>query len=186
MDDKQILDLYWARAENAISETADKYGKYCHFIAYSILRNEEDSEECVSDTYMKAWGSIPPQRPEKLSAFLGKITRNLSLDRLRRHTARKRGCGQAALVLEELQECVPAADNVEQIVDDLALTEALDRFLASLPADTRKVFMRRYWYLCSVKEIAADFGISESKVKMLLLRSRNKLKGLLEREGIEL
>ena len=186
MDDKQILDLYWARAENAISETADKYGKYCHFIAYSILRNEEDSEECVSDTYMKAWGSTPPQRPQKLSAFLGKITRNLSLDRLRRHTARKRGCGQAALVLEELQECVPAADNVEQIVDDLALTEALDRFLASLPADTRKVFMRRYWYLCSVKEIAADFGISESKVKMLLLRSRNKLKGLLEREGIEL
>lgn len=184
MDDKQILDLYWARSERAISETADKYGKYCHYIAYSILHNAEDSEECVNETYLKAWGSIPPGRPNRLSTFLGKITRNLSLNRYKQYTAEKRGGGQVALALDELQECVPSADRVEQIVDDLALAEILNRFLASLSVETRKIFMRRYWYLSSVKEIASDFSVSESKVKMALMRSRNELRNLLEREGI--
>ena len=186
MDDKQIVELYWARSENAITKTAEKYGKYCHYIAFHILHNEEDSEECVNDTYLKAWDAIPPQRPSKLSTFLGKITRNLSLDRYRQFTAEKRGCGQATLVLEELEECVPAADNVEQVVDDMVLTDILNNFLGSQPAETRKIFMRRYWYLCSIKEIAADFRMSESKVKMTLLRSRNELKTLLEKEGVVL
>lgn len=186
MDDKQILDLYWARSENAISETASKYGRYCHYIAHNILHNDEDSEECVNDTYLKAWETIPPKRPEQLATFLGKITRNLSLDRYRHSTTKKRGCGQVSLVLDELQECVPAAGSVEQVIDDLVLQETLNRFLSYLPTETRKIFMRRYWYLCSIKEIAADFGISESKTKMLLLRSRNQLKKLLEKEGIAL
>ena len=186
MDDKQILDLYWARSESAISETTKKYGKYCHFIAYNILRNAEDSEECVSETWLKAWNSIPPHRPERLSAFLGKITRNLSLSRYQHCTARKRGRGQTVLALEELQDCIPAADSVEQIVDGLVLTDILNRFLASLKSETRKILMQRYWYLCSVREIAADLHVSESKVKMTLFRTRNELRTLLEKEGIVL
>lgn len=186
MEDKRILDLYWARSERAISETADKYGRYCHFIAYGILQNAEDSEECVNETWLKAWGLMPPKRPDRLSTFLGKITRNLSLNRYKQYTAEKRGGGQTALALDELQECIPASDRVERIVDDLVLTEVLNRFLASLPVERRKIFMRRYWYLSSVKEIAEDFGIGESKVKMALLRSRNELKNLMEKEGIAL
>lgn len=186
MRDGEILDLYWARSERAISETAAKYERYCHSIAYNILRSTEDSEECVNETWFRAWGSMPPKRPDRLSAFLGKITRNLSLNRYRRYTAEKRGGGQVVLALEELQECVPAVGRVEQIVDDMALEEALNRFLASLSTQTRKIFMRRYWYLSSVKEIASDFGVGESKVKMTLLRSRNELKTFLEKEGIVL
>ena len=186
MDDKQILDLYWARSENAIQETADKYGRYCHFIAFHILNYVEDSEECVNDTYLRAWKTIPPKRPERLSVFLGKLTRNLSLDRYRRNTAAKRGFGQVALALEELKQCVPAPNSVEQVIDNLTLQEILNRFLGALPAKTRKIFMRRYWYFCSVKEIAEDLNVSESRVKMTLMRARKELRTLLEEEGIML
>ena len=184
MEDNQIVDLYWARSENAISETAEKYGKYCHYIAYNILHSEEDSEECVNDTYLNAWSAMPDRRPNRLSAFLGTITRNLALKRWERYNAEKRGSGQTMLALDELQECVPATDNEDQIVDDLVLTEVFNRFLASLPKEKRKIFMRRYWYLSSVSEIARDYSISESKVKMSLLRTRNKLKLILEKESI--
>lgn len=186
MDDNEILDLYWERSENAISETANKYGKYCHYIAYNILRNNEDSEECVNDTYLKAWEIMPPNRPNRLSTFIGKITRNLALNKYKHYTAQKRGSGQISLALDELQECLPTNNGMEQVIDNLALTDILNRFLASLPGETRKVFMRRYWYLSSVKDIADDFGISESKTKMLLLRARKKLKKILEKEGITL
>lgn len=186
MDDQQIIDLYWARSENAITETAHKYGPYCHSIAYHILYSKEDSEECVNDTYWKAWGAMPPQRPNQLRTFLGKITRNLSLNRWEKHTAEKRGAGQVPLALDELAECVPAPDSVERTVDDLALTELLNDFLSGLPVQTRRIFMRRYWYLCSVKEIAADCAVSESKVKTTLFRTRNKLKQHLEKEGVAL
>lgn len=184
MEDSHIIDLYLGRSEHAIAETAGKYGRYCHYIAYHILHNTEDSEECVNDTYLKAWGAIPPRRPNKLSAFLGKITRNLSLDKYKRYTAAKRGFGQVSLALEELEECLPASDQVGQAVDDTVLTELLNRFLAGLSPEARKLFLRRYWYLGSVKEIASDCAISESKVKMSLLRSRNELKYMLEKEGI--
>lgn len=186
MDDNQILDLYWARSESAISETSKKYGKYCHFVSYNILHNPQDSEECVNETWLKAWNSMPPHRPQRLSAFLGKITRNLSLNRYQRYNTEKRGRNRITLALEELQDCVPAAGSVEQVVDDLALADILNRFLASLGTEARKIFMRRYWYLCSVKEIAAGLRISESKVKMSLFRSRNELRTLLEKEGIVL
>ena len=186
VEDKQIIDLYWARAETAISETAKKYGRYCHSIAFNILHSHEDSEECVNDTFFNAWRAIPPQRPSKFAAFLGTITRHLSLNRWEQYNAEKRGCGQVPLVLEELSDCIPASENVEQVVDDLALTELLNRFLGTLSTDSRKIFMRRYWYMNTIKEIAKGYSMSESKVKMSLLRSRNELKQLLEKEGFDL
>jgi RNA polymerase sigma-70 factor (ECF subfamily) len=186
MEDNQIIRLYFARSEEAIRQTAAKYGNYCHTIAYHILHNLEDSEECVNDTYWKAWGIIPPRRPKRLAAFLGKITRNLSLDRYRRYTAEKRGSGEMAVALEELGECVSSMENLDAHADEMVLTEILNRFLESLSAEQRRIFMRRYWYVSSVKEIAEDYGITESKVKMSLLRSRNQLKAALEKEGITL
>lgn len=186
MDDRQIIDLYWERSEAAISETASKYGRYCYTIAFNILHSNEDSEECVNDTYMKAWCAMPPQHPNRLSTFLGKIARNLSLNRYEKFNAEKRGFGQVPLALDELQEAVPAAGSVAQVVEDAALAEIFNCFLAALPTDTRKIFMRRYWYLSSIKEIAADYGYSESKTKMTLLRARNALKQVLEKEDIVL
>ena len=186
MEDKEILALYRARAEDAIAETAKKYGRYCHTIAYNILHSDEDSEECVNDTYLRAWAAIPPQWPERLATFLGKITRNLALDRWKLVAAEKRGMGQVVLALDELEECVPAADDTAQIADDLALTAALERFLGGLSVEARRIFLRRYWYLSPIKTIAVDFGIGESKVKMVLLRARNELKQCLEKEGINL
>lgn len=186
MDDSRIIELYWLRSESAIAETANKYGSYCRYIAYNILRSHEDSEECVSDTYLRAWNAMPPQRPNKLSAFLGKITRNLSLNRLEKQNAKKRGEGQTDLVIEELSECVPSPVSIEKAVDDILLTEILNGFLEGLAEDKRKIFMRRYWYLCSVKEIAADFNMSESNVKVTLFRLRGELKQILEKEGIVL
>ena len=186
MDDRQIIELYNERSETAISETADKYGKYCYYIAYHILYNEQDSEECVNDTYLKTWQAIPPQCPNKLSAFLGRITRNLALNRYRYYIKEKRGYGQTSLVLDELQECVPAGNSTEQAIDEKLLVEVLNRFLYELPIEKRMMFLRRYWYLSSIKEIAEDYEISEGKVKMTLLRIRNKLKQTLEKEGIVL
>lgn len=184
MDDRQIIELYWARSEKAITETAHKYSRYCHYIAYNILHSNEDSEECVNDTYLKAWDNMPPNRPNKLSAFLGKITRNLALHTYEKSHSQKRGAGQIPLVLEELNDCIPSQNNVEQAIDDMMLAETIDSFLAGLPTDTRKIFVQRYWYLMPVKDIAADFQITESKVKVTLFRTRNKLKQFLEKGGI--
>ena len=185
MEDTQIVDLYWARSETAITETADKYGRYCYSIAYGVLHDDGDSEECVNDTWMSAWGAMPDQRPAKLSPFLGRITRNLSLKRWERNSAKKRGAGQVPLALDELSDCIPTDGDAERIADDITLTDALNRFLASLDSDKRKIFMRRYWYFSPVAEIAADFGVSESRVKMTLLRCRKELKKHLEKEGVE-
>lgn len=184
MEDQQIIELYNERSETAISETAKKYGKYCYTIAYHILYNEQDSEECVNDTYLRTWEAIPPQYPNKLSAFLGKITRNLALNRYRYYSRQKRGDGQVALALEELQECIPDSNSVEQELEEEYLIEMLNRFLYDLPREKRMIFLRRYWYLSSIQEIAVDYEMSESKVKMTLLRVRNKLKQVLEKEGI--
>lgn len=186
MDDMQIIELFKERSETAISETAAKYGKYCYSIAYNILYNVEDSEECVNDTYLKAWESIPPHFPEKLLAFLGKITRNLALDRYRYYTRDKRFAGQAVLAIDEIGECVPACDDTEKAVTDKVLVDVLNDFLAGLPAEKRQMFMRRYWYFSTIKDIAKDYGVSESKVKMTLLRLRERLKAILEKEGIVL
>ena len=186
MDDKQLIDLYWARSESAIAETDKKYGKLCHRIAYNILTNLQDSEECVSDTYLKAWNAIPPKRPAKLSAFLGKITRNFALNRYEKYTAEKRGGGEVPIALDELAECIPDPHSVEQMVDNRILVDKLNVFLGTLPAEARRIFMRRYWEVCSIPEIAEIYGISESKVKVSLFRTRGKLKTFLEKEGIAL
>ena len=181
MDDEKIIDLYWQRSESAIEFTVEKYGKYAYSIAYRILGNKEDGDECVNDAYIKVWNSIPPQRPGSLSAFLGAVTRNLSLDRYRANHAAKRGGGQAGIALDELALAVPENCGLDE---GLALTEALNRFLAELSPQTRKVFMRRYWYFDSVKEIAQRYGLSEGGVKMQLTRTRHALKKYLEREGV--
>lgn len=186
MEDRQIIELFWTRSENAIAETAKKYEKYCYYIAFNILHNREDSEECVNDTYLKAWEIIPPQRPEKLSAFLGKITRNLSINRFKHRTAKKRGEGQYVMALEELQECIPAVASVEQAMEDNMLVELFNRFLEGLSLEKRRIFMRRYWYFSQVRDIASEYGMSESKVKMSLMRTRKALKDFLEKEGVVL
>ena len=186
MKDSQIVQMYFDRNEDALSQTAVKYGQYCHTIAYSILHDFEDSEECVNDTYLKAWHTIPPQKPQKLAPFLGKITRNLSIDVYRRYTREKRGGGEMELALDELGDCVAAHGSMNGLVDEMALVDILNAFLASLSSQHRKIFMRRYWYVSSVKEIADEYSMTESKVKMSLLRSRNLLKAALEKEGITL
>ena len=186
MEDKDIIWLYLERSEEAISETARKFGGLLSRIAFGILRSREDAEECVNDTYMKAWNSIPPSEPQRLSAFLGRITRNLSLNRYSQLTAQKRGGGSKDVTLEELEECVPAAGDLQRQVEDAELAELINGFLDKLNRESRIIFMRRYWYFCTVSEIAADMHVGDSKVKMSLLRTRKKLKQFLEKQGVAL
>lgn len=186
MEDKDIIRLYLERSEEAINQTALKYSALLSRIAFGILRSREDAEECVSDTYMRAWNSIPPSQPKRLSAFLGKITRNLSLNRYSQLTAQKRGGGSKELALEELEECIPAAGDVQREVEDTELAELINSFLDRLSRENRIIFMRRYWYFCTISEIAEDMHASESKVKMSLSRTRKKLKQYLEKKGAAL
>lgn len=183
MEDSKIVELYWQRQESAISATAVKYGKYCHTIAYNILYNQEDAEESVSDTYLAAWKNMPPHRPSILSAFLGKLTRRISLNKWRRTTTKKRGGGEMPLALEELSECIPSGESVEGYIEGKELARTLNTFMGSLPDTERDVFISRYWFLASVKEISEKFGFSESKVKSMLLRTREKLRKILAQEG---
>lgn len=182
MEDGQIVNLYWERSENAIAETSKKYGKYCYSIAYHILGSAEDAEESVNDTYLAAWRHIPPHRPSVLSAFLGKVTRRIAIDRWRRRTAGKRGGGEMTLVLDELSDCIPTAHSVEHEVEAAELSRLIDDFVMSLPKAERQVFLCRYWYFDSIEEIARRFGFSKSKVKMMLHRQRKRLLNCLERE----
>lgn len=184
MDDNQILDLYWDRSESAISETAVKYGGYCYSIAYNILTNREDAEEQVNDTYLTAWNSIPPRRPAIFGAFLGKVTRHLSIDHWRISSAQKRGGGQFELALDELEECVADSQTVEGAYNRKELRRSLNSFLEGLSETERRVFLCRYWYMDSVAQVAQMFGFSESKVKSMLHRIRGKLRKKLEEEGL--
>ena len=181
MEDEKIVEMYWARSEDAIKETEAKYGSYCRRIAMNILSNELDAEECVNDTYLKAWEAIPPARPERLSSFLGRITRNIALNRYARDRAQKRS-PKAETVYEEISELIP--DGSESPADESALRDAINAFLSSLSPKNRIIFVQRYWYLCSVKEIAKNRAISESDVKVSLLRTRRKFKEYLMKEGI--
>jgi RNA polymerase sigma-70 factor (ECF subfamily) len=186
MEDQEIIGLFWRRSENAIVETDRKYGKLCFQTAFRILGSREDSEECVSDTYLRAWEAIPPQKPDVLPAFLCRITRNLALNRYEKLNSAKRGRGVVPVALEELSECIPDPNTVEREVDNRMLGLLLNQFLASLPMEARKVFLLRYWELVSVREIAKRLGISESKVKVSLYRTRGKLRKFLEQEEIAL
>ena len=181
MEDKQIVDLYWERSESAIAETEKKYGRYCHYIAYQILENDEDAKEIVNDTYLKTWQTIPPKRPASLKPYVGMISRQLALNAYEEQHTQKRG--QITLVLDELAECLPGEDEDWNAVSGVALHDSLNAFLQRLPNKTRNVFIRRYWYTSSIAEIAKEYSMRESAVAMLLLRTRNKLKTHLQKEG---
>ncbi|MDO5401387.1 MAG: sigma-70 family RNA polymerase sigma factor [Eubacteriales bacterium] len=184
MEDNAIVDLYWDRSEEAISQSAVKYGGYCYSIAYNILTSNEDAEESVSDTWLAAWNAMPPRRPSVLATFLGKLTRHLSIDRWRERHAAKRGGGEMVLALEELAGCVSGSGTPEDALRQKELRRCLNRFLAALPDAERQVFLGRYWYLDSVSQVAEHMDFSESKVKSMLLRIRGRLRAELEKEGL--
>ena len=184
MEDGQIIDLFWARSERAIAEADARHGKYCRAIAFNILRSPEDAEECVNDTWLNAWEAMPPRRPGCLAAFLGKITRNLALNRYKLLRADKRGGGQAALALDELGNWAAPRTEAEDVENRELIVSVLDRFLTALSKRDRMVFVRRYWYFSPVAEIAGEYHLSQSNVKMILARSRDKLRQALEQEGV--
>ncbi len=186
MEDCLIVELFWRRSESALSEAAEKYGAYCSSIARNILHSREDSEECVNDTYIKAWNSIPPQRPRHLGAYLGAITRNLALNRRRLNSAAKRGGGSVDAALDELSECVPSGQTTEKATDDAELGRLINKFVSEMKKEARIIFLKRYWYLCGISEISKSMGVSESRVKSALSRQRAKLRKFLEEEGVEL
>ncbi len=183
MEDHEIIELYWQRDDRAIKESDAKYGRLCRSIALRLLDSFEDSEECVSDTWMRAWNTIPPQRPDILRAFFAKITRNLALDRYRGSAAQKRGGGEVSLALDELRECVSGGD-LETELERKELAAAVNGFLRSLEEKERQLFLRRYWLGESVTVIAKKSGMSANAVSLRLMRLRTRLKEYLEREEI--
>lgn len=181
MEDERIVQLYWDRDQSAIRESDQKYGKYCFTVANRILDSREDSYECVNDTWHNAWRAIPPEKPAKLKPFFSRITRNLALDRYAYHNTQKRNT-RLETAMDEYWQCVP---NGELPLDDkLVLKDLLNRFLASLDKQTRIIFLQRYWYVCTTREIARNVGLSESNVNVILHRTRNKFKLYLQKEGI--
>lgn len=183
MQDSQIVDLYWDRNETAIDQTDKKYGRYLTKIAYNILADREDSQESVNDTYLAAWNSMPPHRPDALSTYLGKLTRRISIDLFRKKTSQKRGGGEYALSLQELEGCISGGNTTEQALDLQLLSEAIETYLRSVTQEARNVFIGRYYYLDPVKKIAGYCGITESKAKILLHRTRQGLWEYLQKEG---
>ena len=186
MEDREIVELYWRRSEEAIQASQRKYGGYCTAIARNILLNFQDAEECLNDTWIGAWNAIPPHRPVRLRLFLGKITRVLACDALRARNARKRGAGQVPAALEELSECVSAAGNLEEAVEARELEELVNRFLHTLPERDCNLFLRRYWYAEPLEAAAERYGLKVNTVKTSLFRTRKKLKAYLEKEGVVL
>jgi len=186
MDDNAIIDLFFARDQRAIEEASREFGAYCAAIARNILNDPGAAEECVNDTWLKCWQSIPPQRPHSLKSFAGRIARNLALSTLRGSNARKRGGGQVQLALEELGEVVSGGETPEGALDRQAFRDALDGFLAGLPERNRNLFLRRYWYLDSVEQLAKRFSMSRTQVTTTLHRLRQKLRVHLHQEGFEL
>lgn len=186
MKDSEILDLYWARDERALTETQRTYGAYCHSIAWHILYDNEDADECVNDTWFRAWKAIPPGRPGKLALFLGTITRNISLDRWKGKRAEKRGGGVVAVALDELAECVPDGHDTEALIEAEELQRVLNSFLHTLSEKDCNVFLRRYWYAEEYSEIAERYGLKLNTVKTSLFRTRGRLKEYLQKEGVVL
>lgn len=184
MDDERIIALYWQRDEKAILETKEKYGNLCYTIAYRILQNYEDAEECENDTYLEAWNNIPPQKPSILSAFLGTITRRKSIDKWRKKKADKRGGGEYEMSIYELENCIPDDKAIDNQLEVEELAKSISTFLRELPETERNVFLRRYWYFDSIKEICERYGFGQSKVKTMLSRTRKKILINLEKEGL--
>lgn len=183
MEDSKIVEMYFNRDEEAIPETRKKYEKYCYSISYNILNNREDVQECLNDTYLHAWNSIPPNKPSILSTYLGKIIRRLSIDRYRKDKAYKRGGSEYTISLDELEECVSNNATTKDIIDEQSLVETINRFLSMLSKSERTMFILRYFYFYSIEEICERFGYKESKTKMVLKRTRDKLKDYLIEKG---
>ena len=183
MDDLQIIELYFARDEHAIKETDRKYGKTCFRVAYNLLSNNEDSEECVNDTYLTVWNKIPPTRPNNFSAFICKITRNLSLKRLEISNAMKRSA-DAVISLSEIEATMPD-NHIAPDIEDEELGKLISAFLWSEKELDRNVFLRKYWFFDSISDIAERYSMNENSVKSMLFRSRNRLREFLKKEGIE-
>ena len=181
MDDSKIIELYFDRDKSAITQTKDKYGRLLYSVSYNILNDREDAEECENDTYMAAWEQIPPTKPQVLSAFLSRITRNISFKKLRSQTAQKRGGGNSLLPIDELADYIPDKTNA---FTTLELTEILNKILRELPTRDRQVFICHYWYCDSIKDISRQFGFTQSKVKMILSRTRAKLLDHLEAQEV--
>lgn len=186
MEDEKIIALYWGRNENAIKETKTKYGRYCHTIANNILHSHEDAEECENDTYFDAWNTIPPHIPLHLSVFLGTITRRIALDKWRKKSADKRGGGETIISLGELEECVPDRKTIDEEIETQHLANILSYFLRELAESECNIFIRRYFYFDSIAQIAERYGFTQSKIKMTLMRTREKLRIYLEKEGVYL
>ncbi len=183
MEDAQIIDLYWQRSEDAIPETESKYGRYCRAIADNVLSNTLDAEECVNDTWLAAWNSMPTNRPATLPPYLGKISRNLALDRLAARRAAKRGGDQTDAVLDELAECLPGGEDPESAAEVKELADRINRFLRTLPETERLIFVSRYWYMAPIEETAVRFGFTRVKTAAMLHRTRKKLHTQLKKEG---
>ena len=183
MEDQTIIDLFELRSEKAVGELADKYGKLCNRIAVNILKNERDAEECVNDAYLGVWNTIPPQKPEKLGSYVCRIVRNLAVKQYHYNTAQKRNSYYDA-ALEELSECLPSGENVEETCDARELSQVLNRFLATLDKESRMLFVRRYWYADSVSALAEMFQLNPHTVSVRLSRLRQKLNRFLKEEGI--
>ena len=183
MTDSELIKLFGARDERAISETKLRYGAYCFTVAMNILRNSEDADECISDALLAAWERIPPDAPENMQTYLGKLTRNAALSIWRRQHAGKRGAGHIGLMLEELSDAAASEDALDRIEDVMTFKETFNRFLGSLKKEQRIIFLRRYFYMQDVEEIASALGLTESKVKVVLHRTRKKLRKILESEG---
>ena len=186
MDDETIVKMYWERDKNALAATSEKYGSYCLSIAGNILGNHEDAEECVSDTYMNTWNSIPENRPERLSTYLGRIVRNLSFNLYKKNRREKRGSGQISMILDELAELIADPCGVEETWNCKFLSEEISSFLSELDAEKRMIFVCRYWYADSVKDIAERFAMTEGNVSVTLNRLRKKLHSYLTERGFEL
>ena len=184
MEDSAIVDLYWQRSERAIPETECKYGGYCHTVAMRIVNNREDAEECVNDTWLGAWNSMPENRPSYLAPYLAKLTRWLSISKLKTQNRLKRGGGEIMLSLAELDSELGEGTDLARQIELKELAEYLNSFLSELPEEERQVFLARYWYVASIHEISEKSGCSESKVKSMLLRIRRRLKKALEVEGL--
>lgn len=183
MDDQKILRMFAARDERAIAAAEAQYGRSCLRVAMQLLESREDAEEAVSDMWLRVWNALPKAQPENLSAYLSAVTRNCALDRIASQNAVKRGGGEIPAALDELSQCIPARDSVEEALDARALQAVIEQFLDGLSADARTIFVERYTRLTPIAEIAETFGVSESKVKVTLTRVRKKLKHKLQKEG---
>ena len=185
MQDEKIVELYFDRDELAVKETEAKFGKYLYKIAFSILKDNADSEESVNDTYLAAWNSIPPNKPSRLSTYLGKLTRRISIDLFRRKNSKKRVASQYALTLNELGECIKDKNSMEEDMENKALGLAINDFLRTLSKESRVLFVSRYYFCDSLKDSAKHLGMSEAKAKSSLFRTRQKLRDYLIKEGFE-